>query len=205
MRLTTVITAKKSAQHTSAMDSVAYVFSDLMPTQKLFQAASAVLNKNVVFISRSPFMWVDKRGHWHVLYHRMFDAYGPLDPNCEFSQQKFRCLWFTLSTPSVGVGGAEDGSWKKPKSPVPRGWAGGHAFSRDGLQWSKWNRCYNTSIPLSSGGFFETNRRERPKLLFDNNTGVPTHLYSGAITDKGTYTVVAPLNVPANRHERSNK
>ena len=31
--------------------------------------------------SRDPFMWKDKRGNWHVLYHRMFDPYGPLDPN----------------------------------------------------------------------------------------------------------------------------
>ena len=120
-------------------------------------------------------MWRDKRGNWHVLYHRMADPYGPLDPH-----------W-----------GAEDGSWKRP-GPVPKGWAGGHAFSRDGLAWSNWTRCYNTSIPLASGGFFETNRRERPKLLFGKD-GTPTHLFNGAITGRGTYTVVAPLNVPANR------
>jgi hypothetical protein len=29
------------------------------------------------------FMWKDKRGNWHVLYHRMFDPAGALDPNCE--------------------------------------------------------------------------------------------------------------------------
>ena len=120
-------------------------------------------------------MWRDKRGNWHVLYHRMADPYGPLDPH-----------W-----------GAEDGSWKRP-GPVPKGWAGGHAFSRDGLAWSNWTRCYNTSIPLAFGGFFETNRRERPKLLFGKD-GTPTHLFNGAITGRGTYTVVAPLNVPANR------
>ena len=54
------------------------------------------------------------------------------------------------------------------------------------------------AIPLASGGFFETNRRERPKLLFGKD-GTPTHLFNGAITGRGTYTVVAPLNVPANR------
>ena len=73
------------------------------------------------------------------------------------------------------------------------GWAGGHAFSADGLKWSTWNRCYNTSLPLTNGTTVEVNRRERPKLLFDPK-GKPTHLYNGAITDWGTYTIVAPIN-----------
>jgi hypothetical protein len=34
--------------------------------------------------------------------------------------------------------------------------------------------------------------------LFDAD-GVATHLYNGAITSLGTFTVVAPLNVAANR------
>ena len=40
------------------------------------------------------FMWKDKRGNWHVLYHRMFDPAGPLDPNCEQ-------LMAMLSSPQV--------------------------------------------------------------------------------------------------------
>lgn len=132
------------------------------------------------YCEEDPFMWIDGRGNWHVLYHRMFDPYGPLDPN-----------W-----------GQEDGTWKRPSSPVPLGWAGGHAFSRDGLSWSKWSRCYNTSVALVNGSRHEFQRRERPKLLFDVH-GTPTHLFNGAITGDatlGTYTIVAPLNVPANRH-----
>lgn len=63
--------------------------------------------------------WKDKRGNWHVLYHRMFDPSGPLNPN-----------W-----------GKEDGSWKNAGGPVPSpGWAGGHAWSRDGHSAS-----YNTA------------------------------------------------------------
>ena len=91
-------------------------------------------------------MWKDKRGNWHVLYHRMFDPAGPLDPN-----------W-----------GKEDGSWNKKGGPVPSpGWAGGHAYSRDGLAWSNWTRCYNTSVALVDGTTVNFPRRERPKLLFD--------------------------------------
>ena len=33
------------------------------------------------YCEEDPFMWVDKRGNWHALYHRMFDPIGPLDPN----------------------------------------------------------------------------------------------------------------------------
>eukprot|EP01051_Picozoa_sp_SAG22_P023915 SAG22_NODE_6387_length_863_cov_0.941099_2_plen_85_part_00 len=48
-------------------------------------------------------MWEDHRGHWHVLYHRMFDGEGKLDPN-----------W-----------GKADGSWKHSR-PIPSpGFAGG--------------------------------------------------------------------------------
>lgn len=126
------------------------------------------------------------------------------------------------------AGGKEDGSWKKPKSPVPSpGWAGGHAYSRDGLNWSSWTRCYNTSVALADGTTINFPRRERPKLLFDKE-GNPTHLYNGqfasnarlathnssfhfwlmrafagwlgAIPERGmTYTIVSPLNVPANQ------
>lgn len=128
------------------------------------------------YCEEDPFMWVDKRGNWHVLYHRMFDPAGTLDPN-----------W-----------GQEDGSWRRPRSPVPTpGWAGGHAFSRDGLSWSPWTRCYNTSVLLENGQTVETRRRERPKLLF-NADGHPTHLYNGAIWPGETYTIVAPLNVKRN-------
>jgi len=132
------------------------------------------------YCEEDPFMWKDKRGNWHVLYHRMFDPAGPLDPQ-----------W---------------GKWSdqnKPKgSPVPSpGWAGGHAFSRDGYTWSNWTRCYNTSVVVTNGTHettVEHSRRERPKLLF-NKEGQMTHLYNGAFDALGspvTFTIVAPIKLP---------
>ena len=129
-------------------------------------------------------------GNWHVLYHRMFDGEGKLDPN-----------W-----------GKSDGSWKHTR-PIPSpGWAGGHAFSPDGRNWSKWERCFDTGVTMmTSGKKLWMLRRERPKLLMDTD-GKPTHLFSGAIapcnyhngdcSPHGTArsgTIVVPLNVPANR------
>eukprot|EP00658_Telonema_sp_P-2_P030410 TRINITY_DN22967_c0_g1_i5.p1 TRINITY_DN22967_c0_g1~~TRINITY_DN22967_c0_g1_i5.p1 ORF type:complete len:361 (+),score=32.61 TRINITY_DN22967_c0_g1_i5:279-1361(+) len=122
------------------------------------------------FCEEDPFMWRDKRGNWHVLYHRMFDPYGPLDPN-----------WGSVVKPT--------------KTPVPLGWAGGHAFSKDGYVWSNWTRCYNTSVVLTNGTVVEHQRRERPKLLFDADKN-PTHLYNGVFDTSGssvTFTIVAPI------------
>ena len=82
------------------------------------------------------------------------------------------------------------------RGPVPSpGWPGGHAFSRDGLQWSNISRCYTTGVELENGQYFETLRRERPKLLF-NAAKQPTHLFNGVITENhGVYTMVAPLDL----------
>lgn len=32
---------------------------------------------NCTKCQEDPFIWLDKRGHWHILYHRMFDPPGP--------------------------------------------------------------------------------------------------------------------------------
>ena len=91
----------------------------------------------------------------------MYDPYGPLDP-----------AWGQARQRPAG-------------SPVPKGWAGGHAFSRDGFVWSSWARCYNTSVALTNGTTIEHQRRERPKLLFDGE-GRPTHLFNGAFDANGS-------------------
>lgn len=125
-----------------------------------------------------------------MLYHRMFDGEGRLDPN-----------W-----------GKTDGSWHHTR-PIPSpGFAGGHAFSRDGLNWSAWNRCFDTGVVMHGGEKLWMLRRERPKLLMDAKNR-PTHLYSGAIGPCGykagklgcsprntvrSSTIVVPLNVPQN-------
>lgn len=103
-------------------------------------------------------MWKDARGHWHVLYHKMFDP------------------------PGQGPCGI---------------WAGGHSFSPDGTAWSPIYRAYNTTLRTEDGDTLTVQRRERPKLIF-NERMQPTHLYNGVITGQpgsGTYTAVAPLNV----------
>ena len=124
----------------------------------------------------------------------MFDGEGKLDPN-----------W-----------GKADGSWKHTH-PIPSpGFAGGHAFSRDGLNWSDWSRCFDTGVTMSSmssGEKLWMLRRERPKLLLDTD-GRPTHLFSAAVgpchykagllgcgpaATPRSSTIVVPLNVPANR------
>jgi hypothetical protein len=70
---------------------------------------------------------------------------------------------------------------------------GGHSWSKDGFRWSNVSAAYTGAVPLVGGGHLGCNR-QRPKLLFDAS-GKPTHLFSGCGTRKGTYTVVAPLNV----------
>eukprot|EP00039_Didymoeca_costata_P015408 m.261565 g.261565 ORF g.261565 m.261565 type:complete len:398 (+) comp16218_c0_seq1:46-1239(+) len=75
-------------------------------------------------------------------------------------------------------------------------WCGGHSFSRDGIIWSNVSQAYNNNISISDQGnhsFLWAMRRERPKLLFDDN-GVATHLYNGVdMPGYGTYTYVQQL------------
>ena len=101
-------------------------------------------------------MWIDKRGHWHALVHKMFDppGQGPL------------------------------GSW-----------SGGHLYSIDGTKWEPLQRAYNTTFFLAGGDSVTMQRRERPKLLADPNTGVWKWLYNGVISADGkdVYSAVAGL------------
>ena len=69
MRSITAITAKKTRACTCLAPHVC-------------PEAHKILCKTEL-LPRYRFMWKDKRGNWHVLYHRMFDPAGPLDPNCE--------------------------------------------------------------------------------------------------------------------------
>eukprot|EP01063_Lacrimia_lanifica_P007813 TRINITY_DN1501_c0_g1_i1.p1 TRINITY_DN1501_c0_g1~~TRINITY_DN1501_c0_g1_i1.p1 ORF type:complete len:424 (+),score=136.29 TRINITY_DN1501_c0_g1_i1:66-1337(+) len=135
---------------------------------------------NCTLCEEDPFMWVDKRGNWHALYHRMYDAVGELSP-----------YW----------GHPESQKWVQPKSAlVSPGWPGGHAFSKDGLTWSTWNRCYDSYVTVEDGSTNLAGRIERPKLLFAAD-GTPTHLYNGALTKEWTHTIGRPLNVPSNRKQ----
>jgi hypothetical protein len=140
-----------------------------------------------------PFLWIDHRGHWHALYHKMFDA---IDDNGEAT---------TAAAADPSQADAEyygylydnyDGHPDKNGCCPSPGWSGGHAFSVDGLSWSKITRCYNTTTHFEDGTSMEMVRRERPKLIFDPQDGVtPTHLVNGVFNvELGTYTLVTPIN-----------
>ena len=63
-----------------------------------------------------------------------------------------------------------------------RFWGNGNgtkAVSRDGIHWV-WasQNAHNYSVTLSDGKVTQFARREEPKLLFDANTGLPTHLFN---------------------------
>ena len=93
-------------------------------------------------------MWIDKRGHWHVLYN-----------------------W---------GGGADNG---------------GHAFSADGMRWSRITGAFGQERPVRwpNGSTASVSYwSERPKLLFAADGTTPTHLYAGSSKATG-YTIVSPL------------
>jgi len=121
-----------------------------------------------------PFLWIDKRGHWHALFHKMFD---PIPVSDEYYLYD-------------NYDGHPD---QNGCCPSP-GWSGGHAFSEDGLVWSDITRCYNTTIFFEDGTQSEMYRRERPKLIFDYDGVTPTHLSNGVFEkERGTFTLVTPL------------
>jgi alpha-L-fucosidase len=75
---------------------------------------------------------------------------------------------------------------------------GGYAESNDSNLFSTWTLqpngtpAYNTSVLLNDGTTLVVNRRERPKLYFEN--GVPVALFTGVQTEKGdTYSLFQPI------------
>jgi hypothetical protein len=92
-------------------------------------------------------------------------------------------------------------------SSTSKGAAGGHAWSKDGVNWTfHKSNCYNNKISLTDGTQWLLSRRERPKLII-NEAGQITHLLSGvslpgmangcgahpAAADH-TFTMVQPVN-----------
>jgi len=58
-------------------------------------------------------------------------------------------------------------------------YAGRHAFSTDGWDWSfSPLPAYNSTVIFTDGSVITFNRRERPHLLI-NSQGEPTHLFTG--------------------------
>jgi hypothetical protein len=90
------------------------------------------------------------RGHWHILAH-------------------------VFNTLPCGDGDPS-------KVTASCNYISGHLFSRDGL--SNWTVAreepYSFKIQYSDGSSGLVATRERPKLLFDEVTGEPTHLFTSA-------------------------
>lgn len=141
---------------------------------------------NCTHCQEDPFMWIDKRKNWHVLYHRMFDN----GTDCN-------------GYPSFHPDG------KLPSNPCksPEGlWSMGHSYSKDGIVWSPIVRAANTTAQLADGTSVTFTSRERPKLIMaaDGSPGWLSNavqpFQAGAGADAGvTHTLVVPLNTKKNR------
>ena len=94
-----------------------------------------------------PYMWMDRRGHWHLLAHR-YDY--------------------------------KDGWPVNPAQTMPI-LVSGHGFSKDGIDWhfNVAEQPYNATITFVNGTHQQFSTFERPHLLFDAQTGRPTHLVNG--------------------------
>lgn len=141
---------------------------------------------NCTHCEEDPYMWIDHRSNWHVIYHRMFDN----GTDCN-------------GYPDGGPSGVPPA---KPCTAPEGRWSMGHSFSRDGLVWSPIFRTANTTVQLEDGESITFTSRERPKLLHGED-GRPAYLsnavqpfQTGASADTGvTHTLVVPLNVMQNR------
>ena len=58
---------------------------------------------------------------------------------------------------------------------------GGHAWSRDGVEWSEPRvGAYNTTVVFTDGTSMTCQRRERPQMVQDEH-GVPLVMFSGVV------------------------
>jgi len=73
---------------------------------------------------------------------------------------------------------------------------GGHGFSVDGKTWTLHpHNAYGHTIEMVDGTTWSCTRRERPKLILDDE-GRPTHLLNGvgiSTTTDRTFTFVQPI------------
>ena len=67
--------------------------------------------------------------------------------------------------------------------------SGMHAYSRTGAA-GTWHfstePCYNTSIVMANGSTVVVGSRERPHLLWNAQTGRPSHLYTAVMANDGS-------------------
>lgn len=124
---------------------------------------------------------------------------------------------WTLPTEPIFAGLEEDPFWWKDAAGNFHGLyhdmggcsnVGCHAFSRDGWNWTlSATPAYDFSVTFTDGSTTVFSRRERPQLVFDPVTGVPTHLINGVQLPRAqqpsgpnqhdyTYSIIVPLRTP---------
>ena len=109
------------------------------------------------------YMWVDERGNFHQMAHAFCG--GVTD--------------YPLPGVSVGINGSV------VCNDAPAGFLGcvaygGHAFSEDGHTWYISPIApYTNEIAYADGSVVAVRARERVHLVFNDSTGVPTHLCNG--------------------------
>jgi len=88
----------------------------------------------------------------------------------------------TAEDPSIFID--KRGNWHMlvnalPGGCVPKFQQGGHAWSKDGVEWSEPRTgAYNTTVVFTNGTSFTCSRRERPQMILDS-TGTPLAMTSG--------------------------
>ncbi len=149
----------------------------------------------LMFLNAGDIIQIMQADHWRGPYYLMTPV-GKAVTSCSVYRFKWCVEGEFLYQDARGNWHALFHMFDYPNHTKPL-WCGGHSFSRDGLVWSNASQAYNNSIhvsyPNQSSGFIWALRRERPKLLFDQN-GIPTHIYNGVdMPGLGTYTMVTPL------------
>lgn len=90
-----------------------------------------------------------------------------------------------------------------PKHPYS---LGGHAFSKDGMNWTWTGQAFDGNVTYTDGTHEEYDNGDRPHLLFDRDGRTPIALTTAAGTQWGapgmdtdqTFTLLRPLNVVSN-------
>ena len=74
-----------------------------------------------------------------------------------------------------------------------------HFFSANGVNWTaSQTQPYGNTALLSNGSYYHMNTRERPKLLFNEETGKPAYLFNGI--NANPYCPVSPLGCKVHPH-----
>jgi len=118
--------------------------------------------------NEDPFLY-KQQGQWHILFHQYTLSSAPHNKSetCQAMQD-----------PEAGP---------DPSMAV----VGGHAVSRNNDVMGEWNydyweAAYGMEVKWADSGYPGViTRRERPKLLFDPETGTPTHLFNGVCLADG--------------------